>query len=58
VVIVKGPGSEGRFACWKQVTGDELNFHSDEARTGAGAISAQVHDRMIDLERLITVLAT
>jgi hypothetical protein len=49
---------EGRFVRWKQVIGDELNFHSDEARTGTGAISAQVHDRMIDLERLITLFVT
>jgi hypothetical protein len=37
---------EGQFARWKQVIGDGLRFHSDEAR--ATAIAAQVLNRMLD----------
>src|SRR5215213_6028892 len=40
---------EGQFARWKQVIGDGLRFHSDEAR--ATAIAAQVLNRMLDLGR-------
>jgi hypothetical protein len=42
-------GVEGQFARWKQVIGDGLRFHSDEAR--ATAIAAQVLNRMLDLGR-------
>jgi hypothetical protein len=38
---------EGQFARWKQVIGDGLRFHSDEAR--ATAIAAQVLNQMLDL---------
>ena len=37
---------EGQFARWKQVIGDGLRFHSDEAR--ATAIATQVLNRMLD----------
>ena len=40
---------EGQFARWKQVIGDGLRFHSDEARTTEVAIAAQVLNRMLDL---------
>ena len=39
-------GVEGQFARWKQVIGDGLRFHSDEARVTA--IAAQVLNRMLD----------
>src|SRR4051812_12060315 len=42
-------GVEGQFARWKQVIGDGLRFHSDEAQ--ATAIAAQVLNRMLDLGR-------
>src|SRR3954465_7730168 len=42
-------GVEGQFARWKQVIGDGLRFHSDEAR--ATAIAAQVLNRILDLGR-------
>ena len=35
-------GVEGQFARWKQVIGDGLRFHSDEARATEVAIAAQV----------------
>ena len=38
---------EGQFARWKQVIGDGLRFHSDEARATEVAI-AQVLNRMLD----------
>jgi IS5 family transposase len=40
---------EGQFARWKQVIGDGLRFHSDEARATEVAIAAQVLNRMLDL---------
>jgi hypothetical protein len=36
---------------WKQVIGDGLRFHSDEARATEVAIAAQVLNRMLDLGR-------
>ncbi|MGF7212982.1 hypothetical protein GGE65_007618 [Skermanella aerolata] len=42
---------EGQFARWKQVIGDGLRFHSDEARAIEVAIAAQVLNRMLDLGR-------
>ena len=45
---------EGQFARWKQVIGDALRFHSDEARATEVAIAAQVLNRinrMLDLGR-------
>jgi Transposase DDE domain len=42
---------EGQFARWKQVIGDGLRFHSDEARATEVAIAAQVLNRMLDLGR-------
>jgi hypothetical protein len=40
---------EGQFARWKQVIGDGLRFHSDQARATKVAIAAQVLNRMLDL---------
>jgi hypothetical protein len=40
---------EGQFARWKQVIGDGLRFHSDQARATEVAIAAQVLNRMLDL---------
>src|SRR4051812_12464160 len=42
---------EGQFARWKQVIGDGLRFHSDEARATEVAVAAQVLNRMLDLGR-------
>ena len=42
---------EVQFARWKQVIGDGLRFHSDEARAIEVAIAAQVLNRMLDLGR-------
>jgi hypothetical protein len=42
-------GVEGQFARWKQVIGDGLRFHSDQARATEVAIAAQVLNRMLDL---------
>jgi len=36
---------------WKQVIGDGLRFHSDQARDTEVAIAAQVLNRMLDLGR-------
>jgi hypothetical protein len=44
-------GIEGQFARWKQIIGDGLRFHSDEARDTEVAIAAQVLNRMLDLGR-------
>jgi hypothetical protein len=44
-------GVEGQFARWKQVIGDGLRFHIDEARATEVAIAAQVLNRMLDLGR-------
>ena len=49
-------GVEGQFARWKQVIGDGLRFHSDEAR--ATVIAAEVLNRMLDLGRQISVGVT
>jgi hypothetical protein len=38
---------EGQFARWKQVIGDGLRFHNDQAR--ATAIATQVLNQMLDL---------
>src|SRR3954453_13587343 len=40
---------ESQFARWKQVIGDGLRFHSDQARATEVAIAAQVLNRMLDL---------
>ena len=40
---------EGQIARWKQVIGDGLRFHSDEARATEVAVAAQVLNRMLDL---------
>jgi hypothetical protein len=42
---------EGQLARWKQVIGDGLRFHSDEARATEVAIAAQVLNRRLDLGR-------
>ena len=42
---------EGQFGRWKQVIGDGLRFHSDQARATEVAIAAQVLNRMLDLGR-------
>ncbi len=42
---------EGQFARWKQVIGDGLRFHSDQARATEVAIAAAVLNRMLDLGR-------
>ena len=42
---------EGQFARWKQVIGDGLRFHTDEARATEVAIAAAVLNRMLDLGR-------
>jgi hypothetical protein len=42
---------EDQFARWKQVIGDGLRFHSDEAQAAEIAIAAQVLNRMLDLGR-------
>jgi hypothetical protein len=39
---------EGQFARWKQVIGDGLRFHSDEARATEVAIAAAALNRMLD----------
>jgi IS5 family transposase len=44
-------GVEGQFARWKQVIGDGLRFHSDEARATEVAVAAQVLNQMLDLGR-------
>ena len=40
---------DGQFARWKQVIGDGLRFHTDEARATEVAIAAKVLNRMLDL---------
>jgi hypothetical protein len=42
---------EGQFARWKQVIGDPLRFHSDQAWATEVAIAAQALNRMLDLGR-------
>src|SRR6478672_5508831 len=46
---------EGQFARWKQVIGDGLRFHSDEARATEVAIAAQVLNRMLDRPNSVRV---
>jgi hypothetical protein len=46
---------EGQFARWKQVIGDGLRFHSDEARATEIAIVAQVLNRMLDRPNSVRV---
>jgi hypothetical protein len=48
-------GAEGQFARWKQVIGDRLRFHSDEARATEVAIAAQVLNRMLDRPNSVRV---
>jgi hypothetical protein len=48
-------GVEGQFARWKQVIGDGLRFHSDEARVTEVAIAAQVLNRMLDRPNSVRV---
>jgi hypothetical protein len=40
---------------WKQVIGDGLRFHSDEARATEVAIAAQVLNRMLDRPNSVCV---
>jgi hypothetical protein len=40
---------EDQFARWKQVIGNGLRFHSDEARATQVAIATAVLNRMLDL---------
>jgi Transposase DDE domain len=40
---------EGQFARWKQVIGDRLRFHSDQARATEVATAVTVLNRMLDL---------
>jgi hypothetical protein len=40
---------EGQCARWKQVIGDGLRFHSDQARATEVAVAASVLNRMLDL---------
>jgi hypothetical protein len=42
-------GAEGQFARWKQVIGDGLRFHSDQARATEVDIAAAVLNRILDL---------
>jgi hypothetical protein len=46
---------EGQFARWKQVIGDGLRFHSDQARATEVAIAAQVLNRMLDRPNSVRV---
>jgi hypothetical protein len=46
---------EGQFARWKQVIGDGLRFHSDEARATEVAIAAQVLNQMLDRPNSVRV---
>jgi hypothetical protein len=45
---MKGPALRARSR-WKQVIGDGLRFHSDEARATEVAVAASVLNRMLDL---------
>jgi hypothetical protein len=42
---------EGQIARWKQVIGDGLRFHSDEAQATAVAIATVVLNQMLHLGR-------
>jgi hypothetical protein len=46
---------EGQFARWKQVIGDGLRFHRDQARATEVAIAAQVLNRMLDRPNSVRV---
>jgi hypothetical protein len=46
---------EGQFARWKQVIGNGLRFHSDQARATEVAIAAQVLNRMLDRPNSVRV---
>jgi len=46
---------EGQVERWKQVIGDALRFHTDEAQATEVAIAAEVLNRMLDLGRPISV---
>ena len=48
-------GVEGQFARWKQVIGDGLRFHSDEAQATEVAIAAEVLNRMLDRPNSVRV---
>src|SRR3954471_6253990 len=41
--------TDSQFARWKQVIGDGLRFHSDQARATEVAVAAQVLNRILDL---------
>ena len=51
-------GIEGQFARWKQVIGDGLRFHSDEARATEVAVAAQVLNRIASTSRRRTPSAS
>ena len=53
--IIERARVEGQFARWKQVIGDGLRFHSDEARATEVAIAAQVLNRMLDRPNSVRV---
>jgi hypothetical protein len=55
--IINGPVSRASSRVGKQVIGDRLRFHSDEARTTEVAIATQVLNRMLDLGRSDSVRA-
>ena len=40
---------EGQFARWKQIIGNGLRFHSDQARATEVTIAAAALNRMLDL---------
>jgi hypothetical protein len=46
---------EGQIGRWKQVIGDGLRFHSDQARATEVAIAAQVLNRMLDRPNSVRV---
>jgi hypothetical protein len=46
---------EGQFARWKQVIGDGLRFHSDQARATEVAVAAAALNRMLDRPNSVRV---
>ena len=46
---------EGQIGRWKQVIGDGLRFHSDEARATEVAVVAAVLNRMLDRPNSVCV---
>jgi hypothetical protein len=46
---------EGQFARWKQVIGDGLRFHSNQARAIEVAIAAAALNRMLDRPNSVRV---